>query len=428
VFTSQLQRILRERGVDVDVINGGVSGYSIAQHRLLMDEQGWALDPTLIVYCNLWSDNTWDTFKDEDLLEARRFAHLNPLVHSAAMRLLAEALSKPKSADGGRIIMWRGEQGWPEGKMRRVPLSRFIALHDGLIRDAASRGIGGAFLIPTNSFMLSGDLDTSTAPSWDPYFQAFYLLGSHHSQPVVDVGEVFGAGQAEGLEVEDLLLDLMHPSPEGHRRMAVALADSLLAAGWPESPLLGQSEPLDPLSIEDHPAPVWTDDDGAGSSQRYLFDISEAEQQAIKDRAAAMTAAGPPSPEAPPGPSGPEPGPGPARPDPPADPSAEAEHVVHSWGDDNEVHTELPVAPLPGRGGWGVQITVEGGQAPYRVVVRDGAGRALASGRMLRPASIRLRIPGTIDEASAELTDGSGQMTTAPLTLDSPRATLKLED
>jgi hypothetical protein len=103
-------------------------------------------------------------------------------------------------------------------------------------------------------------------------------------------------------------------------------------------------------------------------------------------------------------------------------------HVVHSWGDENEVHTELPVAPSSGSGGWRVQITVEGGQPPYRVVVRDGAGRALASGRMMRPASMRLSIPRTLDEAIAELTDGSGQTTTAPLTLDSPWAILKLED
>jgi hypothetical protein len=88
----------------------------------------------------------------------------------------------------------------------------------------------------------------------------------------------------------------------------------------------------------------------------------------------------------------------------------------------------VPTPPSEASIGWAVEITVEGGQAPYRLVVRDDAGRAVASGRMLQPASIRLRVPGSIEQAHAEITDGSGQMITAPLTLDSPQATLKLED
>jgi lysophospholipase L1-like esterase len=407
VFTHYLARILRDKGINVDVINAGVAGYSIAQHKLFMDEQGWDLEPTLIVYCNLWSDNTWDTFRDEDLLAARRFAQFNPLVHSAAMRLLAAKLSRPETEEGGRIIMWRGEKGWPEGKIRRVPLSRFIALHDGLVREAASRGIGGAYVIPTNSFMLSGDIDTSTPPSWDPYFQAFRLLGEHHSQPVVDVGEVFQEQIKAGMEVENLLIDLMHPSKEGHRRMAEALADALIATGWPDNPLLGQvSSAVDPYAIEDHPPPVWTDDDGAGSSQRYLFDISEEEQRAIRKRAKAMAEAGPPRPEAPSGAQDPRPS-----------------------DDDNIVsHADVPMARPPPGGGWPVLISVQGGRATYKLVVRDPDGRPVGSARMMQPATIRLMMRVDLDELTVEVTDSSGQLVTSPLSRDSPSITIKLED
>jgi len=389
VFTHQLQRYLRDRGVDVDVVNGGVAGYSIAQHQILMDEVGWDLEPTLIVYCNLWSDNTWDTFRDEDLLAARRFAQYNPLVHSAAMRLLVARLSKPETEDGGRIIMWRGEQGWPEGKTRRVPLSRYIALHDGLVREAAGRGIGGAYLIPTNSFMLSGELDTSTAPSWDPYYQAFHLLGSHHNQPVVDVGGVFQESISGGLKAEDLLLDLMHPSAEGHRRMAEALGAALLAAGWPGNSLAGQPTAVDPLAIADHPAPDWTDDDGAGSSQRYLFDISEEEQQAIRERAAAMAEAGPE----------------PSRP---------------------IIEPEDEAVKAPQVSGWGITIALKGGSPPYKVVVRDHNERAAGSARMLEPTEVSLYMRADLDDVTVEITDATGKVTTASASKESPQVTVEL--
>lgn len=395
VFTHQLERILRDKGIDVDVVNGGVAGYSIAQHRILMDEVGWDLEPTLIVYCNLWSDNTWDTFQDEDLLAARRFAELNPLVHSAAMRLLAAALSEPETQGGGRIIMWNGEQGWPMDKKRRVPLERYIALHDSVVRDAAARGIGGAYLIPTNSFMLSKDRDTATAPSWAPYFEALDRLGQHHDQPVVDLGSVFTDAMSRGLTSDELLMDLMHPSPAGHALIAQALAEALLASGWPDNALVGRTDPVVADDLKDQPPPRWTDDNGAGSSQRYLFDISEEEQEAIRKRAREMAEAGPPAPDGP-GPDG--------------------------------VPDSVPAAEPPPGGAWPVRVKVSGGTPPYKVVIRDAQGRPVGSARMFAPAQVQLMMRVDLESVTAEVTDADGKVKTHPLTEASWDAVVDLGD
>ncbi len=152
VFTAQLGSMLRKQGLDADAVNAGISGYSIAQHRVLLDEFGWDLDPTLLVLCNVWSDNTWDTFQDEDLIASRRFAAQNPLTRSALVKMAAVWLTNQQADDGGRVIVWNSAGEWPEGKNRRVPLDRWIKLTDGVIRDAADRGIGILILKPTNSF------------------------------------------------------------------------------------------------------------------------------------------------------------------------------------------------------------------------------------------------------------------------------------
>jgi lysophospholipase L1-like esterase len=400
VFSAQLQTYLRKRGVDVDVVNAGVAGYSIAQHKVFMDEIGWDLQPTLIVYCNLWSDNTWDTFRDEDLLASRRFAQYNPLVHSAAFRLLAGKLAKSDKGLNGKVIMWSENEGWPEGKVRRVPLPRFMQIHDEMIRKAAGEGIGGAFLIPTNSSLMEESSAPPGISAWDPYFKAYRMLGEHHEMPVINISEVFGEGLAEGLDVEDLILDKMHPSPEGHQRMAEALGAALLASGWPDNALAGSTEPVDASTLRDIPGIRWTDDSGAGSPQRLLFEISETEQAAIKERAEARAAEGP-----------------------------VAEGLVPE--------SEGPVdGPTPGEGGfdltpppsdnWRAEISVSGGKAPYKVTIRDPDGKPVSSARLLKPMSIRLMVREGITDAVVEIKDGEGTMVSAPITQSAPSTALNL--
>ena len=89
VFSYRLQAQLSSKGQDVDVMNMGIGGYTIAQHKLFLEEVGWELQPDLLVLANVWSDNTWDTFHDEDLIRSNRFASANPLTRSALVKLFA---------------------------------------------------------------------------------------------------------------------------------------------------------------------------------------------------------------------------------------------------------------------------------------------------------------------------------------------------
>ena len=263
----QLAALLQERGLDVDVVNGAVSGYSIAQSALLMEEVGWDLQPTLVIYANLWSDNTWDAFHDEDLLRSRATARHNPFVHSAAMRYIAAWLT-PHLPGEGNIVVWSADEGWPEDRIRRVPVDRYAALTDGVIRTGQQQGAGALFIKPSNRFLV--DPTEPDTRLWDPYFVAMDAVADCHGVPVVDMTLPFVDANRP---IEELFIDLMHPTAEGHRVLAEAVGAALLEAGWPATPLSGSTADCDYSGLTDRPPPDWFSDRGVGSPQAKLFSV-----------------------------------------------------------------------------------------------------------------------------------------------------------
>ncbi len=262
-------RILAESGLDVDVVNGGVAGYSIAQSGLLMEEVGWAMEPTLLVITNLWSDNTFDAFRDEDLLASQSFSHHNPLAHSRALTLLATALGAGDPS-GGRLITVSKLEPWPEDKVRRVPVERYAALLDELIGEARARGVGVAFVRNANELLLT-EWREPRPPTWVPYFELMEALAGHHGVPMVDTGPVF---VGSGLEKEELFLDLMHPTVLGHELVGTVLAEQLLGAGWPQARLVGSAEAFSSQIVDIEP-PEDVHDVGLahdGGVQQLLFE------------------------------------------------------------------------------------------------------------------------------------------------------------
>ena len=263
----QLQRALAAGGVDVDTVNAAIPGYSVVQSTVLMEEVGWSLEPTLLVMANFWSDNAWAAFHDEDLLRTRELARTNPLVQSAAFRLIVSRVSA--ALGGRRLVSVAPKEAWPTDAVRRVPLDRYAELSDALVREARSRGVGVVYLAPANTALVAPEED-SYPPAWDPYFDAQEALVAHHGVPWADVTPPFRAVYEQEQDLEGLFLDLMHPTARGQRLMAEAVADTLLEAGWPEQPLLGVEAPFDASVLEDVRPPPGVD--VSESPQRQLFE------------------------------------------------------------------------------------------------------------------------------------------------------------
>jgi len=252
-----LEDILQEQGIEATVINAAVPGYSTEQVRLLLDDVGWDLEPTLLIMGCLWSDNNWDFFRDRDLLRTQGKFHDNPLASSHFYQLLSGKIDQLKGGEGARIVTWTRTSEWPSTGKRRVSLQRYAENLDAITQEAARRGAGMMLLRPVNVEGVE-EIPFDGGYSWDPYTETQLQMGAFHSIPVVSLLPPFQAtfkqlqsdpATAKGAR-RSLFLDRMHPTPLGHKLIAEAIAEHLQLSGWPDNPLQSQSDadfPMDQL-------------------------------------------------------------------------------------------------------------------------------------------------------------------------------------
>jgi len=244
----QMVARLQERGLDVDGVNGGIPGYSTEQTRMLMEEDGWDLQPTLLLIGNLWSDNNFDHFRDADLLRTRQMWMQNPMSRSSLFLMLAAGIDGLTGNPHARVVTWTRTSELPDTGIRRVPLKRYAQNIDVLIRGAASRGIGTVVVSPVNRQMAEQQVASDVA--WQPYFDAQAAVAAHHGVPVIDLAPALIAAASEHTGGE-LYLDEMHPTSLGAGYFADALTDGVVAAGWPEQDLQGTAEVFDYSGLQD---------------------------------------------------------------------------------------------------------------------------------------------------------------------------------
>jgi lysophospholipase L1-like esterase len=248
----RLEARLTQRGFGVDVVNAGVPGYSTEQTRVLLEEVGWSLEPTLLLIGNLWSDSSFDIRSDADLLHDWKFAAGILLARSALVRWLAAGTAWLKDDAGAQMLTWPTLGAAPESGQRRVPLRDYAANLDSMIRDARTRGVGVALLAPGNRSVVL--LGPESPASWNVYFAAQERIAAHHGIPLVRGHEALrAAATTTGLEA--LFADDLHPSALGQEVLAAATEEVLVTAGWPGERLLGSADPLDlGVFVDDTPA------------------------------------------------------------------------------------------------------------------------------------------------------------------------------
>lgn len=235
-------------GIDVDGVNGGIPGYSTEQTRMLLEEDGWDLQPTLLLVANLWSDNNFDHFRDADLLKTRRMWMENPLSRSSLFLVVAAGLDHFMGDPQARMVTWTRTSELPDHGIRRVPIQRYAHNLDVIAREAKARGIGVAYLSPVNRQMAEQKVGLDVA--WEPYFDTQASVANHHGVPRIALAPAL----IEAAKVHpgaDLYLDEMHPTALGATYFAGGIYDGLRSAGWPENPLMATGDVLDVSGYED---------------------------------------------------------------------------------------------------------------------------------------------------------------------------------
>ena len=270
--TAMIQTGLRSRGVNAEVINGAIPGYSTEQSMLLMDEQGWALEPTLLLIGNLWSDSNFDHFRDADLLHTRALYAHNPMANSRLYRLIAALIDRARGGDINRVVGWTRSSEWPETGTRRVPLQRYAHNLDRMAQAAAKRGIGVAFIAPCNLPMV---VEPVRDRVWGTYFDAQEAVAKHHGVPVIPMlPSLQGQGPAPAL-----FLDQMHPSATGAALWAAEVVNALTDAGWPAEKLIAKGGDFDVSGLQDAPLEQLERHRSERSPQSNLFPGTPADKQ-----------------------------------------------------------------------------------------------------------------------------------------------------
>jgi len=233
---SQLSKSFLLRGLEVDVYCGGVPGYSTEQSLLLLDEQGWKLEPDLLVIGSLWSDNNYDLFVDKEWLEELRspVRIFDKYMYWSSLWSLVRRGQVPDniSKEGALPVGWVRSPYPADSGYRRVPIDDYKLNLATMLEEASERNIGVVFLAPSNRYLLSNGLSEST---WDSYFEAMRIIAKEWGVPVVDASEVL---KKYSIETETAFLDEMHPTGVANSLYATEIIDTIILSGWPSDPMV----------------------------------------------------------------------------------------------------------------------------------------------------------------------------------------------
>ena len=234
-----LEATLLQRGLSVDVVCGGIPGYSTLQSVRLLDEVGWDLNPDVLIIGSLWSDNNFDHFVDEEWLAtldspATRFQKI--MMNSAVfrwLRLTVKPVQVTKGDPHSKVSWLRTPY---ETGRRRVPVQLYGATLDKMIVEAIRREIVVVVLQPGNRYRLSGMSEEAT---WDVYFEPQRDVAKYRAIPIIDAVDVW---RLFGLSSEGAFVDEMHPSGVANQWLAAAIVDLLVQRDWPSTSVTGNGD------------------------------------------------------------------------------------------------------------------------------------------------------------------------------------------
>ncbi|MCB9793871.1 MAG: hypothetical protein H6741_14220 [Alphaproteobacteria bacterium] len=231
-LAGQLTARLREAEAPGRVIDATVPGHSILQTRAWMDQEGWALEPALLVLTPGLSDCAPSPLPDAELLAC---------LDTPAQRLRWAWSVPPGAEDLPRITEGDGAAlealGCPaEPSAHRVPAEPYAEALDGLLLDAAQREVGVVILL------------SDAARSADcPHRALTQRVGTRRAVPVLDLAEVNRSAGSWGRGARE---DDGSPSQNAITAAAQALVDVLGQSGWPEHRLTPEIA-APPYSVSD---------------------------------------------------------------------------------------------------------------------------------------------------------------------------------
>jgi lysophospholipase L1-like esterase len=211
-YPAALGRQLAGRGVEV--VNGGVTGYTSHQARKLLQRVGPALRPDVVTVCIGWNDRTRRAGSDRDYERRLRWA--------SRAEGLADHVFLYRALSG----LYAGARVAGASMPRETPRVDPVHYREnlaGIVRDAQALGARPVFIALPHRSRFEG-------PPLDPaYPQVLRESAAALSVPLAEAGVLGDAAPPGGNE--SFFVDSLHLSAAGADEMARVLAAHLAAAG-----------------------------------------------------------------------------------------------------------------------------------------------------------------------------------------------------
>lgn len=227
-FPRQLERLLESApgGRDVEVLNFGVPGYNLEQETEMLRERALAFSPDLVVVALCLNDLEGESYEHGLVVDRRTRAQTLPGRAYEAMlgrSLLLSWIEYRRLEHEARREFVKARDPWA-GPLYAETLAQQEEALRARFRTMAvllERIPGVVAIFPT----FGGRFERYRHPD---FHRLATRAASEAGLGVVDLLDCFG-----GYDFRDVRVDVVHPSPLGHRVAAHALADDLCARGWP---------------------------------------------------------------------------------------------------------------------------------------------------------------------------------------------------
>lgn len=221
-WPAMLERLLRERGLDVQVLNFGVIGYTVAQGRELYLGRASEWQPDVLLVCfpcvneaAIATDGFNDLVKMQ-IVRRRQFQLRMFLDRFSSVRWLVSRFGKSLAPEA--LV-----EAAPILRAPRVNVADFARLIEQLHGETRARGCSLALVSAARS-----GRGEAAQPAALEYTTALERSAAQLALPLADVRATFAAATASEAE---LFLDAWHPTAEGHRLYAATVAEALDGAG-----------------------------------------------------------------------------------------------------------------------------------------------------------------------------------------------------
>ncbi|HEX5009912.1 MAG TPA: SGNH/GDSL hydrolase family protein [Planctomycetota bacterium] len=217
-----LERLLRERGLDAQVLDFGVTGHTIAQGRELYLQRVSAWRPDVLIACfpgvneSAPKSDGLDDLDKIQLVQRPAFRLRIYLDRFASVRWLASLL-------GGHAAPSALSQAPASATVTRLGTADFTKVIGQLREDTRDRGC--SLLLVSAARSRRGE---TAQPELLEYTTALEGIAAELAIPVADVRGAFASAPVP----ESLLyLDTWHPTPQGHWLYALTILDALERGG-----------------------------------------------------------------------------------------------------------------------------------------------------------------------------------------------------